>query len=200
LPDLDQASIVILARNYNPSIVSREWLLSKGIVTEPVVNFVQVPAFSMVEGELVQLVLDENRLQLILKQPNRDNLAVLTGCASRFVESLPETPYTALGLNFRFSVSSSRLNLAILLAPKARSLRRLFGDEYEVGGRIEFKYNGFRVRVDIPVEGPRGEFAHVAFNFHADVKGSDETLVRVSQHRAALEKAEAIVTGVMADD
>jgi hypothetical protein len=197
LLDLDQASIVILARNYNPSIVSKEWLLSKGIITESLVNFVHVPAFSMVEGELVQLVLDENRLQLILKQPNRDNLHVLTECASRFVASLPETPYIAVGLNFRLTVPSSRLNLGVLLAPRSRTLRKLFGHDYEVGGRIEFKYNSFRVRVDIPVEGPPGEFALIAFNFHADVKGSSEALERISQHRLALAKAEAVVAGVV---
>lgn len=190
---------MILARNYNPSIVSSEWLLSKGIIAQPLVNFVHVPMFSMVEGELYQLVLDENRLQLILKQPTPSGLYLLASSAARFVRSLPETPYTAVGLNFRFGVPSSSLNLGLLLAPRAGTLRRLFGRGYEVGGRIRFKYNVFQVRVDIPVETQTGELTHVGFNFHADVKGSSEALQRIRQLRVALRKAEAIVTGVAPD-
>ena len=175
-------------------------MLSKGIIAEPVLNFVHVPAFSMVEGELLQLVLDENRLQLILKQPKADNLDVVIGCASRFVGSLPETPYTAVGLNLRFTIVSADLNLGVLLAPKSRRLRGLFGRDYEVGARIEFKYEGFRVRVDIPVEGPRGESAHIAFNFHADVRGSSQVLERISHHGGVLAKAQNIVAGVTGND
>ena len=33
-------NIVILARNYNPSIVSKEWLYEKNLVRETVTNFI----------------------------------------------------------------------------------------------------------------------------------------------------------------
>lgn len=193
---LDQATIVILARNCNPSIVSSEWLSSKGIVIGPLQNFVHTPVFSMVETGSIQLIVDEARLQLILKQPERDNLELLRSTARLFVESLPETPYTAVGLNLRFTVPSSSLNLDILVAPKPRNLRRLFGKEYQVGSRIEFQYVGFRVRAEIPVQGPRTDIAQIAFNFHADAEGSAQVIERINQHQSVLTRAEAVVAGV----
>jgi hypothetical protein len=74
---LSGTNIVILARNYNPSIVSKEWLYEKNIVRETVTNFVHTPPLSVVETERISFVLDENRLQISLKSITTDSIESL---------------------------------------------------------------------------------------------------------------------------
>jgi len=196
---LDQASIVVLARNYNPSIVSREWLQRKEVLTGPVINFVHSPPLSLVEGEQLSLLLDENRLQLVLKQPTADNLNRLAESVDRFIDALPETPYTAIGLNFRFSVRASSLDQSVILTPKKANLRQLFGSGYQVGSRITFAHDRFRVTAQIPAEGGTEEVKYISFNFHAGVTDAAEARQMIAEHRTMLTRAESILAGVAPD-
>ena len=199
MASLDQASIVVLARNYNPSIVSREWLQRKGVLTGPVINFVHSPPLSLVEGEQLSLLLDENRLQVVLKQPTADNLDRLAESVDRFIDALPETPYTAIGLNFRFSVRASRLDQSAILTPKKAKLRQLFGSGYQVGSRITFAHDRFRVTAQIPAEGGTEEVKYISFNFHAGVTDAAEARQMIAEHRTMLTRAESILAGVAPD-
>ena len=74
---LSGTNIVILARNYNPSIVSKEWLYEKNIVRETVTNFVHTPPLSVVETGHISFVLDDNRLQISLKSIITENIETL---------------------------------------------------------------------------------------------------------------------------
>jgi len=97
------ANIVILASNYNPSIVSKEWLYQKGIFTETVRNFVHTPVFALVESEGFGLVVDEERLQITVRKVTQDSLNASASIAEKFVSILPETPYKSIGLNYRYT-------------------------------------------------------------------------------------------------
>ena len=196
---LDQASIIVLARNYNPSIVSCDWLLAKGILAGPFINFVHTPAFSLVEEESLALIVDDTRLQLQLKQPSAENVTRLEGAALLFVQSLPETPYVAIGLNFRFRVRGSSLDLETIVTPKKAKLRRLFGAGYEIGARVAFDQDGFRATVLIPSEATANDFRHVHFNYHADVAGAAEASEKISRHNSAFANAQAVLTGLAPD-
>jgi hypothetical protein len=199
MASLEQASVVILARNFNPTIASKEWLLAKKIISGPVANFVHVPNLSMVEAQGATLILDESRLQLTSRQPEAPSLAKLAAASRRFVRALPHTPYTALGFNLRFAMSTARLDLGALGQPKARSLARIFGDNCHVGYKITFLHEGFRVTVDIPPLTNGSEPARVALNFHADVASADEAIERISRQGEVLAKAENIMRGVAPD-
>jgi len=199
MASLEQASVVILARNFNPTIASQEWLLAKKIISAPVTNFVHVPNLSIVEGQGVRFVLDEARLQLMSRQPDVPSLPKLATASRRFVRALPHTPYTAVGLNLRFAILTAGLDLAALGRPKARSLARIFGENCHVGYKITFLHEGFRVAVDIPPSTNGTEPARLALNFHADVTDAAEALERLSRHGEVLAKAENIVRGVAPD-
>ena len=199
MASLEQASIVILARNFNPTIASKEWLLAKKIISGPVANFIHVPNLSMVEAQGATLVLDENRLQLTSRQPEAPSLPALAAASRRFVRALPHTPYTAVGLNLRFAILTAGLDLAALGRPKARSLARIFGDNCHVGYKITFLHEGFRVAVDIPPSTNGTEPARLALNFHADVADAHEAIERLSRNGEVLAKAENIVRGVAPD-
>lgn len=102
------ADIVILASMHNPSIMSPEWIRNKGLLAENPTNFVHTPDFFLFESESYRLTLDRVRLQIMATQPEREDSSLnsITRIASTYISSLPEIPYTALGLNFEWSMSS----------------------------------------------------------------------------------------------
>ena len=198
MADQSLATIVILARKFNPSIVSRDWLAEKDILTEPISKFVHTDVLSLIEGERFALVLDESRFQLTLKPPVDDEgLARLTESASHFVQELPQTPYGALGFNFAFAVSVSQLELSQVARLDADHLANLFGNDTSVGFSVTFSHDGFVAKAQIPSVGTSGGIAEVTFNFHANVRNAEDLLERLRRHPSALEKGKAIVTSLL---
>ena len=197
---LSLATIVILARKFNPSIVSKDWLAEKGVLTEPISKFVHTDDLSLVEGERFALVLDEGRLQLTLKPPVDDvGLTGLRNSASQFVQALPQTPFGALGLNFKFAVPASQLELSQVAQMDADHLGELFGDNTSVGFNITFSHDGFLAKAQIPSVDSSGGIVEVTFNFHANVRNAEDLLECIGRHPSGLEKAKAIVTSLAPD-
>ena len=108
---LSGANVVILAKNHNPSIVSKEWLVQKKIIEEPVVSFVHTPAFSVVEADNFRLVVDPDRLQISVKNFDPKNIENLPKITDNYVNQLPETPYTAIGFNYSYRVATEKRDL-----------------------------------------------------------------------------------------
>lgn len=194
------ANIVVLASNYNPSIVSKDWLVRKGIITGNITGFVHVPPMSNVETDEISLVVDEHRLQVTLRTPGESAVALLGGIVESFVTSLPETPYTAVGMNYAFAVPQHLCAIGDLFRPDAETVRRVFADDYELGVIVSFLFNPYRVRVNVPParESPSGEKEMVVldFNFHCAAMGSDAVVNRLSNLSDTLDKAKSVVQGV----
>lgn len=199
MASLRGAAIVILARKHNPSIASKEWLEKKRIVTGPFGQFIHNDTISVMEGQHIALMLDESRLNLSLRKPAEDNTILLKNAALRFVKSLPETPYSAVGLNFTFVVPTGHLTLDPVLETANETLLRLFGEAYELVGNATFKFEDFGVKINFPAAPARNGVAEASFNFHSDVNGQEEAAARIKMHRAALRKAETIVEGLAPD-
>ena len=147
---LSGANIVILARNYNPSIVSKEWLYQKNIVRETVTNFVHTPPLSLVETEGISFVLNENRLQISLKSVNPESIETLPKIATSFVSCLPETPFVAVGFNYGYYLAKGSSHIEALFSPNDAKLKELFSENYEIGGIVSFSFKDFIVRMSAP--------------------------------------------------
>jgi hypothetical protein len=189
----NSANIVILASNYNPSIVSKEWLYQKSIFTEPVDNFVHTPILSSVENQNFGFMVDEERLQLAIKRVTRDNLTNSTAIAQKFVEVLPETPYKAVGLNYRYTLKEDSCNLSTLLAPKAARLRTIFSKDYQLGTVIVFSFESFVVTFTVRPSLKNEQPIRIAFNFHSNVANIEEVRARIASQQTTLQKAESII-------
>ena len=142
---LSGTNIVILARNYNPSIVSKEWLYEKNIVRETVTNFVHTPPLSVVETERISFVLDENRLQISLKSITTESIESLPKIAAGFVSCLPETPFVAVGFNYTYNIPKETSRLKTLFALDNTKLKELFSENCEVGLIVSFPFKAFIV-------------------------------------------------------
>jgi len=193
---LSGANIVILARNYNPSIASKEWLYEKSIIKDTVINFAHTPPFSLVETERISFVLDENRLQISLKTITPEGIELLPKIATGFVSCLPETPFVAVGFNYSFHSQKESTHLEALFAPNDAKLKELFAEDYEIGGMVCFHFKEFIVTMSAPPV--KGETTKVAinFNFHSETRGANEVKERLKLHPQTIERAEGILGGL----
>ena len=193
---LGGANIVILARNYNPSIVSKEWLYEKNIVREAVTNFVHTPPLSLVETERISFVLNESRLQISLKSVTPENIEILPRIATSFVSCLPETPFTSIGLNYIYYVPKESSRVKTLFALDDTKLKEVFSENCEVGVIVSFPFKEFIVRMSTPPS--RGGAARVTidFNFHSDCREVEQVKERLKLHSQTMEKAEEILRGL----
>jgi len=188
----DAANIVLLASNYNPSIVSKEWLYQKGIFTESADNFIHTPILALVENKDIALAVDEQRLQLVVKRVTEDNLVKAAKMVCTFVNILPETPYKGLGFNYQY-VIQKKCDLDAIFTPKATKLAKLFSKEYHLGTVLIFPFENFTVNFTITPKPSKDEKVTMAFNFHSDVNKVEEVLSRMSSQIATLQKTESIV-------
>ncbi|MBI4303917.1 MAG: hypothetical protein HY665_06225 [Chloroflexi bacterium] len=189
----NSANIVILASNYNPSIVSREWLYQKGIFTEPVDNFVHTPVLSLVENQNFGFAVDEQKLQLVIKRMTQDNLTNSNAMARRFVDVLPETPYKAVGLNYHYTLGEHNCNLGCILVPKPAKLKAVFSPNYQLGSMIVFSFESFVATFTATPSLVKEQPVKIAFNFHANVANVEELRARVASQIKTLEKAESVI-------
>ena len=196
MASLRGATIVILARKHNPTIASKEWLAEKEVLQGPFSQFLHHDALSMAEGKHITLTLDENRLSLSLRNPTKETIHLVTEAALHYVNALPETPYSAVGLNFTYSVSLSRLALSSALGGASELLTTLFGDDYEIETSSKFNFDEFEVKAGFPAAPSRDGSGNAAFNFHSDIAGAQEAIGRIEKHQAALERAGSIVEGL----
>lgn len=193
----NNANVVVLAANYNPSIVSREWLHQKGIFTEKVNNFVFTPVFSLVESETDSLMVDESRLQYTVKKVTPESLSRLAEAPARFVQTLPETPYKGVGINYVYMIHSEKCDLGRLLNPNKATLSKLIAPDFELGFRAAFRFDAFLVNLAMTPSsiGGRSQM-QISFNFHSDVASPREVLEKLALQPTTLEKAESVVQGV----
>ncbi len=189
----NNANIVIMASNYNPSIVSKEWLYQRDIFTESVDNFVHTPMLALVENQNFGFVVDEQRLQLVIKRVTQDNLTNSSAMARRFVDVLPETPYKAVGLNYRYTLTEKSCNLRTLWAPKPAKLRTVFSQHYQLGAMIVFSFESFVATFTVTPSLTKEQPIRIAFNFHANVANTEEVRARIASQTTTLQKAESII-------
>ncbi|MFU8796828.1 MAG: hypothetical protein ACNA7X_06025 [Dehalococcoidia bacterium] len=193
---LTGTNIVILAKNYNPSIISKEWLYKKNIVRETVTNFVHTPPLSLVETEHTSFVLDDTRLQISLKGVTAERIESLPSVASRFVSCLPETPFVAVGFNYSYSVPAEHCLVKALLAPNEAKLKQLFSKEYELGVIMSFAFKSFIVRMTAPPTVGKTTHMTIDFNFHSDSQGPDEVKKKLELHPETVSRADDIMRGL----
>ncbi len=195
----DAANIVLLASNYNPSIISKEWLSQKGIFTEPAENFLHTPILALIENKDFAFAVDEQRLQLIIKRVTDENLAKAAQMVCKFAQTLPETPYKGLGLNYSYS-NEKGCDLNVLFTPKSATLKKLFSSDFQMGTMLVFPFESFLVSLSISPRQSKEEKMTLAFNFHTSVSNAKEVIKEISLQPATLDKTKTIVLGLCKND
>jgi len=176
---LTGANIVILAKNHNPSIVSKEWLIQKKIIEGGIINFAHTSAFSVVETDTFSFVEDPDRLQISVKNDIPNKIGSLSKMAKSYVNELPGTPYTAIGFNYLYSISTEKDILKHIYFVDDEKFKKLFSENYQLGGIIMFNFNDFLVKTNLQ---PDDNKVIADINFHYDLKNVDELLDKIEEH------------------
>jgi hypothetical protein len=193
---LAAANIVVLARSFNPSIISKEWLYNKNIIKDSIKNFVHTPVLSFVETDVLSLVVESERSQINLKNTSTENIETLAKITEKLVSNLPETPYISVGFNYDFLLLKTASKLGGLFNPNYSKIKELFSDDYEIGQQIIFRFKDFIVTmITTPNKADKTKIV-VSFNFHSDVSGSGQLIERLKEHTDIMEKAQVILDGV----
>ena len=191
------ANIVILAKNHNPSIVSKEWLSQKGIIEDEIVSFTHTPAFSVVETEDFSFFADPDRIQLNVKVDILGKVDLLPQMISSYVKALPETPYTNIGFNFVYKIKMGKSTLESIYGYNIEKLKSLFHDDYQLGGIIKYKFDEMIVRLIL--EPDTSDEMKADFNFHCQLDDTKQIFDIIKRHCDAMKESENILEGLIGE-
>ncbi len=176
------ANVVIVARQFNPSVFSQLWLVRNGIVGEE--EFSAGCLFSddvaKIESRDFGLLVIPPQLQFHPRVAAECEADLVLGKMGAIVQTLPHTPYLAVGLNFVWHVWPEDGDLHA--SSRSLFLRRsgpffdVFGDAEDTlfGAYVSKAVLGCRLRLDVkpidfPLEGQNSHRLLFAFNFQLDV-------------------------------
>ncbi len=174
------ANVVVVAKNHNPAIPSKEWLAQKGVIKGQPVRSINTPVFSACETKEISLHVDENRLQIALSSPSATSLRDLSDAISSYVTALPETPYIAAGINLMWRVITGegqqdvRRSFAEALGAPFDFLEENIGtQEILYGVNLRFTRDGVVLSMRL-VPHQVEKQAEITFNFHKELELEDK--------------------------
>lgn len=191
---LKNINIVILAKNHNPSIVCKDWLMQRKIIEENIINFIHTQPLSFVETTNFNLVVDLERIQISVKEITPKNIETLQKMTENYVSNLPETPYTAIGFNFVYHITANKEIMKDIFVLNEEKFKKLFSENYQIGGKIIFEWNGFKITLSIQPQS-QDEFI-TNINFHTDIKGAEGIKNKLKVFHDVRKKTEEILGGL----
>ena len=120
------SNIVVIANDVNLSIFKPSWLYKHEIVldNEIIEGCVITPITIQIPTKQYNLSLLQNRIQLSFTETCENETVLIKKVLCKIITVLPETPYTAVGLNFTFL--SHPKNVKILENGAEKIFRRDF--------------------------------------------------------------------------
>lgn len=182
----NSVSIAVLATNHNPGILSHSFLRSNNIVAfDSPKNFVHTPVFSMLQYEnSIMLKVDEQRLDFSDVTSNVEATPIID-IARKYIETLPYTPFKALGLNFIGTIiikDESDLNsfLSVFFKPKAEVMNRIGIENINLGVKLIYYVDIAKCTLNLdPVSDSLN--LQVSYNYHID-RGDSKVLANTLLH------------------
>jgi hypothetical protein len=209
MPDktVGTANVVITANIFNMTIFNQIWLQRHEIFTEEELTSspenVFMPLLVQVSTQNCHMLVVPERLQMTLHTPADPGTAL--GKVRTIVQLLPETPYTALGLNaiWHLSIGAgerinefTRRNFAVPGHP----LYDYFSiEDAKFGTYVSKSFRDFRLRGDFkPVIIPSGaDMVQMNFNFNLDLSGRSDKAAAIqsglNQWMDAFHETETII-------
>jgi len=175
---------VVLATNFNPSVLNEYWLVTKGIVSEGAINAeerVFLPQMVKVPTEEFKIFVVPDRLQFTIAEPAAGSAKMVKEKLGAVIELLPHTPYRAVGFNFNWvaatqDIGGFQATTKSMFVKEDSPLSSHFTEsDARFGAYLSKDALGFRMRLDIkPIRGenPDGglfEGLLYSFNFNKDL-------------------------------
>ena len=187
--ELVGSTVVIVAKQFNPSIVNQLWLVQNAVLLEdefrPGCVFTDMAV--QVHASEFDLTVVPQQFQFTPKVALDRQQELVNEKVGRITQTLPHTPFRALGLNFIWQYTPDNESVA-------DACRRLFFKEgcrlHESFNQADARFGGYmskdfmslRMKMDVKpatvtCDGQSVERIQFMFNFHKDLV-SDENVVR----------------------
>jgi hypothetical protein len=175
------AAAVVVAQQFNPSVVTQIWLRDNGILA--VEDFLDGSIFSdfvvQVRSRLFHMLVLQDQLQFVPAVPDAEQQQLVVRKLGAIIELLPHTPYRALGLNFSWHLTPAGGDIGAfsrsLFTRDDQPLYQNFREgNAHFGAYLSKDVAGFRLRLDIkPIvvatEAGQENRLQFGFNFHRDI-------------------------------
>jgi hypothetical protein len=186
------AAAVVVAQQFNPSVVSQMWLVRNGLLDED--DFLRGCLFSdvvvQVRSRRFAMLIIPEQLQFIPEVPQEEEQAMVAEKVGTIVRTLPHTPFRALGLNFRWQLTPrngdvARVTRDLFFRERSPLYQSFASEDALFGGYLSKNALGFRLKLDvrpIQVQESQGQETRIqfAFNFHVDL--GDDAAQRIEGH------------------
>lgn len=206
------SAVVIVAQQFNPSIITQLWLVRNGVLAED--DFQEGSLYSdvvvQVRSRLFHMLVLPEQLQFVPSGPPEGHQRLIVDKVGTIVRTLPHTPYRALGLNFSWHLKPAdgniaRLTRGLFFNPDKPLYRHFDAETAHYGGYLSKDVAGFRLKLDvkpilvIAAAGPEDR-VQFGFNFHCDVAedGARQIEDRLLHWDEVRQEAEQIIDSVEA--
>jgi hypothetical protein len=187
------SNAVIVARQFNPSVIGQLWLVKSRLLEEG--DFLPGCVFTdmavQVNTREFDLMVVPQQCQFSPRVGRQREQELVVDKVGAIVESLPHTPYRAIGLNFTWRLVPESGDVPTvsrgLFFVEERPLDREFADPSgRFGAYMSKDTLGGRLKLDVkPITvsqaGEDVERIQFAFNFHVDVEHEDDPVARINQ-------------------
>lgn len=193
--DFVGSTAVIVARQFNPTIIGQLWLVRNGVVDEHEFRpgCVYTDMAVQVMTEKFDLTVVPQQFQFTPKVPLERQRELVVEKVGRITRTLPHTPFRGLGLNFNWQFTPEGESIAeacrrLFFKPDCPLHESVDFPDARFGGYMSRDVLDVRMQLDVkPVTvGPAGqqtERIQFSFNFHKDLDAErpvvdtiDETL------------------------
>lgn len=185
--ELVSENVVVLANQFNLSIMNQHWLIENCIITQDDLQdgYTFTPVFALAKTKFFQLTLVPERLQIDLNPKTEKKIELIKSKIGTIVDKLPHTPFTALGFNFDYFLTTEdssveKYTRLLFFKPDSPLSSQFDEDNAKFGGYFSKDVSGFRLKLDIKPISIKSkdkimDKIQLAFNFHLDLVGNDKS-------------------------
>lgn len=185
--ELVSENVVVLANQFNLSIMNQHWLIENCIITQDDLqdSYTFTPVFALAKTKFFQLTLVPERLQIDLNPKTEKKIELIKSKIGTIVDKLPHTPFTALGFNFDYFLTTEdssveKYTRSLFFKPDSPLSSQFDEDNAKFGGYFSKDVSGFRLKLDIKPISIKSkdkimDKIQLAFNFHLDLVGNDKS-------------------------
>ena len=188
--ELVSSAVVVIAKRFNPSIVRDSWMIEHGIIKsaeEIQPGYLFSEMMVQFSAPWFHLLIAPEQCQFTPAVDRDEEQSLIVDKVGRIVRTLPHTPYTAIGLNFRYHISPERaeveaLSKRLFFVDDSPLHREFDCDDARFGGYLSRNALGFRLKLDVKpimllMDEQEAYRLQLGFNFHLDLGGAPEERV-----------------------
>jgi hypothetical protein len=183
---------VVVAHQFNPSVISQVWLVRNGIIVEEDIGSgcVFTDVVVQMHSEKFNLLVTPQQCQFAPPVDDDRPEELVVEKVGTLVQNLPHTPYNAMGLNFIWHATPPDVCVAsrnIFFNASSPLFGEFDTEDARFGAYMSKDALGCRLRLNIKpvvVTPPGGEpldTLQFSFNFHRDVGNEDDPVASIME-------------------